>query len=156
MLRRTLQADKKIVLGMALGIVVVLVLIQFWPLALTNPPPVSEPAWDSPRTREIAERACFDCHSNETVWPWYSRIVPFGNLLEKDVHEGRAVLNFSEWEQTCCTQEQIDQMAEVVNTGEMPLPYYIILHPEADLTSIERGDLVNGLIEIMNEEFDND
>jgi hypothetical protein len=47
-------------------------------------------------------------------------------------------------------------MAEVVNTGEMPLPYYIILHPEADLTSIERGDLVNGLIEMMNEELDND
>jgi hypothetical protein len=150
------EADKKIVVGVLLSVGIILILIQFWPLELSNPAVVSEPEWGTTRTRELAERACFDCHSNETVWPWYSRIVPFGNLLEKDVHEGRAVLNFSEWEQTCCTQEQIDKTAEVVNTGEMPLPYYNILHPEADLTSIERGELVNGLIEMMNEELNND
>ncbi len=150
---KKLEADKKIVLGMLIGIAIVLVLIQFWPLALTNPPVVSEPDWNTFQTREIAERACFDCHSNETVWPWYSHIVPFGNLLEKDVLDGRAELNFSEWGQTCCTEEQRDKMAEVVNTEEMPIPYYIILHPEADLTDNERGDLVNGLIETMNAEI---
>lgn len=152
---KNLDADKKIVLGVIAGIVVVLGLVQFWPLELSNPPILSEPEWDLARTREIAERACFDCHSNETVWPWYAHIVPTGNLLEKDVLDGRAVLNFSEWAQTCCTEEQRDKMAEVVNTGEMPIPYYVILHPEADLTINERGDLVNGLIETMNAEIDN-
>lgn len=151
---KDVSTDKKIVLGVLAGVAVLLVLIQLWPLELDNPPVVSTPEWDSERTREIAERACFDCHSNETVWPWYSRIVPFGNLLEKDVHDGRGVLNFSEWEQSCCTQEQVDDMAETVNTKEMPLPYYIILHPEADLTNAERGDLVNGLIATMNEQLD--
>ena len=148
------QADTKIVLGVIIGVVIILILIQFWPLNLTNPPVLSEPEWDGERTRDIAERACFDCHSNETVWPWYSHIVPMGNLQEKDVLDGRAVLNFSEWEQTCCTEEQRDKMAEVVNSREMPIPYYIILHPEADLTDQERGDLVNGLIEAMNAEID--
>lgn len=149
MLKR-LEPDKKIVLGVLLGVGIILILIQFWPLDLSNPPIVSEPEWDTARTRELAERACFDCHSNETVWPWYSHVVPAGNLLEKDVLDGRAVLNFSEWAQTCCTEEQRDKMAEVVNTGEMPISYYIILHPEANLTANERGDLVNGLIETMN------
>ena len=145
-----MHADKKILIGVILGLIAASLLIQLWPLELTNPPVTSEPAWNETRTQEIARRACFDCHSNETVWPWYAHIVPFGNLLETDVHKGRAVLNFSEWEATCCTAQQIDDMAETVNTGEMPLPYYVILHPEAELTDTERGDLVNGLIDMMN------
>jgi hypothetical protein len=149
-----IEADKKIVVGVLLSVGIILILIQLWPLELSNPAVVSEPEWGTTRTRELAERACFDCHSNETVWPWYSHIVPVGNLLEKDVLDGRAVLNFSEWEQTCCTKEQRDKMASVVNSGEMPIPYYIILHPEADLTTNEKGDLVNGLIEAMNVEID--
>lgn len=99
--------------------------------------------------------ACFDCHSNETVWPWYARIVPFGNLLEKDVLNGRKVLNFSEWEQTCCTLALQDEMAATVNKGEMPLPYYLILHPEAELSATERGELVNGLMATMDAEIGN-
>jgi hypothetical protein len=148
-----LQADKKILIALVLALIVALLLIQLWPLELTNPPPTSEPAWNNAGTRQLAERACFDCHSNETVWPWYAHIVPFGNLLETDVHKGRAVLNFSEWDQTCCTRQQIDDMAETVNKGDMPLPYYVILHPEAELTDTERGDLVNGLIATMNEQL---
>lgn len=136
-------------------VIIAFALMQLWPLQLTNPPIVSQPNWDSGETQTLAERACFDCHSHETVWPWYTHIVPVGNLMEKDVLDGRQALNFSDWEQTCCTLDQVDALAATVNKQEMPLPYYLILHPEAELSSEERGALVNGLIATMNKEFEN-
>lgn len=147
---RRMRTDKKIVLGLLLGVAAAFALMQLWPLNRDNPAIVSEPEWDSTQTRQLAERACFDCHSNETHWPWYTAIIPVGNLIVSDVERGRAVLNFSDWEQTCCTLEQIDDTATIINTGDMPLPYYIILHPEARLSTVERGQLVNGLIATMN------
>ena len=62
-----------------------------------NPPVLAEVQWDSPRTRELAVKACYACHSNETKWPWYSNIAPGSWLIQKDVDEGRDELNFSEW-----------------------------------------------------------
>jgi hypothetical protein len=62
-----------------------------------NPPVVAEPQWDSPKTRELAVRVCFDCHSNETVWPWYSTVAPFSWLIWPDVARERAKGNWSEW-----------------------------------------------------------
>jgi len=132
------------------GVALAFGLMQFWPLNRDNPEVVTEPEWDSAQTQQLAERACFDCHSNETYWPWYTAIVPVGNLIVGDVERGRETLNFSEWEATCCTLEQIDDTAAIVNTGEMPLPYYVIIHPESRLSTVERGQLVNGLIETMN------
>lgn len=63
----------------------------------TNPPVVSEPTWDSPETRALAVRACYDCHSNETVWPWYTNVAPVSWLIQREVAEGREELNFSTW-----------------------------------------------------------
>src|SRR5581483_2821093 len=63
----------------------------------TNPPVTAEPRWDSPQTRELAARACFDCHSNLTTWPWYSNVAPISWLVQRDVDGGRSALNFSEW-----------------------------------------------------------
>jgi hypothetical protein len=54
----------------------------------SNPPVTKEPAWDSSRTRELAKRACFDCHSNETTWPWYSNVAPESWLIQRDVDAG--------------------------------------------------------------------
>ncbi len=147
---RRLRTDKKIIIGLLVGVGLAFGLMQFWPLNRDNPPVVTEPEWDSPQTQQLAERACFDCHSNETYWPGYTAIVPVGNLIEYDVQRGREVLNFSDWQATCCTLEQIDDAAATINTEEMPLPYYLILHPEARLSTVERGQLVNGLIETMN------
>jgi hypothetical protein len=78
---------KKLVLLIAAGAALLVALIQAVPYgrAHSNPPVVSEPAWDSPRARELAVRACFDCHSNETVWPWYSNIAPVSWLIQSDV-----------------------------------------------------------------------
>jgi len=75
------------------------VLIQLIPFGRqhTNPPVVREPAWDSPQTRALAKRACFNCHSNETTWPWYSSVAPVSWLTQRDVNGGRSHLNFSEW-----------------------------------------------------------
>jgi hypothetical protein len=83
---------------------IVLAIIGLWIIASvpvwffqTNPPVQSEPAWDSPQTRALAKRACFDCHSNETTWPLYSRVAPVSYIVTNHVVEGREKFNFSEW-----------------------------------------------------------
>ena len=90
---------KKTILFIIIGIVVIFVAasVVINGRAHTNPPVIAEPQWDSPQTRELASRACFDCLSNETVWPWYSYFPPASNMVLRDVVEGRRRLNFSEW-----------------------------------------------------------
>jgi len=75
---------KKILIGMVLAGGIVFIAMQLVPYghAHTNPPVTGEPKWDSPQTRELAKRACFDCHSNETDWPWYSNIAPVSWLIQ--------------------------------------------------------------------------
>lgn len=128
----------------ALGLVGLFVLIQLVPYGRNhnNPPVVQEPAWDSPQTRELARRACFDCHSNETVWPWYSNVAPASWLIQHDVEEGRRKLNFSEWNRR---QNELDEITEVIQEGEMPPIYYVLLHPEANLSQQEKEALIAGL-----------
>src|SRR3984957_3077392 len=79
---------------------IVAALIQFVPFGHThtNPPTTKEPAWNLPETRVLFHRACFDCHSNETVWRWYSNVAPVSWLVQRDVNGGRTHLNFSEWD----------------------------------------------------------
>ena len=124
--------------------VVVLVLIQAVPYGRPQPnPPVRvEPRWDTPQTRQLAVRACFDCHSNEVTYPWYSYVAPVSWLVQKDVDEGRSKLNFSEWD---LPQREAGEAAEEVQKGKMPMPIYLPLHPEARLTADERQALVRGL-----------
>jgi mono/diheme cytochrome c family protein len=123
-----------------LGFIAIVILIQAVPYGRDhlNPPVRAEPQWDSPRTRELSARACFDCHSNETVWPWYSNIAPISWLIENDVKEGRRELNFSEWDRP---QEEAHESADSVRKGSMPPWYY----PWARLSHAERQDLINGL-----------
>jgi hypothetical protein len=110
-----------------------------------NPAVLSEPNWDSPRTRELARRACFDCHSNETVWPWYTNIFPVASLLRNDVREGRAIMNFSEWNLPQDIKNEPDEVTEAILEGRMPLPKYLLMHPSARLTDQERQKLAQGL-----------
>jgi mono/diheme cytochrome c family protein len=127
-----------------LSLVGVLILIQFFPYGRdhTNPPITAEPAWDSPETRALTAAACFDCHSNETEWPWYTNIAPFSWLTQRDVDEGRETLNFSEWDQP---QHEVDEVGEVIREGEMPPWYYTILHSGARLSEEEQQRLIDGL-----------
>lgn len=135
---------RKILNFTLVGLVGILLMIQLVPYGRdhSNPPVVQEPDWDHPRTRELAVRACFDCHSNETRWPWYSHVAPISWLLQWDVEEGRRVVNFSEWHRP---YEEASESAETVVEGEMPPWYYVTLHRPARLSAGEERALVDGL-----------
>lgn len=99
-----------------IGLGVVLLAIQAVPYSRqhSNPPGRREPAWDRPETRALAARACFDCHRNQTVWPWYSTVAPLSWLIQRDVDGGRRELNFSEWDRP---QGEAHEAAERVRSG---------------------------------------
>jgi mono/diheme cytochrome c family protein len=130
-------------LGAGIAIAAGFVLAQAVPYGWAHPNPsvVVEPAWDSPETRALAVRACFDCHSNDTTWPWYSEVAPFSWLAYNHVVEGRRILDFSEWNRPQNTRE----LDESIREGGMPPLYYRILHPSARLTDAEKAALVAGL-----------
>lgn len=122
-------------------------LIQLVPYgrAHENPPVMKEPTWANAQTLDLARRACFDCHSNKVVWPWYSNVAPVSWLVQHDVEEGRNVLNFSEWGLSG-EYDEIDEMAEVINENEMPPAQYLLTHPEARLSAAEKQILADGLM----------
>jgi hypothetical protein len=118
---------------------------QLWQPARTNPAHAPEARLEAvlsvPSDVEHAlRRACYDCHSNETAWPWYARLSPVSFLLVRDVEAGRAELNFSSFgsqdrDQWSALLENVD---EVVQKQSMPLSTYRLLHPGAVLTADER------------------
>lgn len=138
---------RKIILIILAVVLVGFLLIQLVPYGRdhSNPPVIAEPAWDSPQTKELAQRACFDCHSNETVWPWYSHIAPVSWMVQNHVDEGREYLNFSEWG-SGGEGEEGEEMAEAIYDGEMPERSYLITHSEARLTDAELEALAQGLL----------
>ncbi len=127
-----------------LALVGLFMLIQLIPYGRshTNPPVTQEPAWDSPRTRQLAVSACFDCHSNETRWYWYTNIAPFSWLAQHDVDQGRASLNFSEWNRP---QDGAGDVAGVIQDGSMPPWFYRLVHGGSRLTADEKQALIAGL-----------
>ena len=88
-------------------------------------------------------RACFDCHSNETRWPWYSRLPIASWLIDRDVKAGRGQLNFSRWAQynRFVRAELLDKICDRVTAGQMPLPQYLLLHGEARLSQTDEAGL---------------
>jgi hypothetical protein len=87
-------------------------------------------------------QTCGDCHSNETVWPWYSNVAPMSWLIQRDVDEGRKEFNISEWDR----HQDDDEAFEVFKEGEMPLKPYLLLHPEARLSNQDTDALARGLL----------
>lgn len=138
----------KVVLWLVVAGVVVFAAIQFVPYgrAHENPPVTAEPTWDSPRTEELVRGACYDCHSNEVVWPWYSNVAPASWLVTYDVDEARAALNFSEWDASPEVAVSIAaEIEEVVRDGEMPPLQYRVAHSGARLSDAEREELIAGV-----------
>lgn len=135
---------KKSIVWVLIGVLAIALVIQAVPYGHdhTNPPVQMEPGWDSESTRSLVKRACFDCHSNETVWPWYSNIAPVSWLIQHDVDEGRSRLNFSEWDRP---QHEAEVAGEMVQEGEMPPWYYLPLHAKARLSPTEKTALIQGL-----------
>ena len=134
----------------ALGFVGALLAIQLVPYgrAHSNPPVTGEPSWDTAATRQLAKQACFDCHSNETVWPAYASIAPASWLVQRDVDAARAVLNFSEWTRR---QEEAEEAAEEVREGEMPPAAYTLVHARARLNAADRDRLAQGLAKTFSD-----
>jgi hypothetical protein len=122
-----------------IAIILILIIIQFIPVDRSNPPVEADvPA--SLQVHNILRRACYDCHSNETVWPWYGKVAPVSWLLAKDVREGRAELNFSTWNQYS-GKKQVHKLKEVIKEieeAEMPPFSYVALHNNA---RIETSDI---------------
>ena len=128
-----------------MGVFLVLfLLIQLVPYGRdhTNPAAVMEPKWNSPETRALLKRACFDCHSNETIWPWYSNVAPVSWLVTYDVNRGREHLNFSEWNRPQVDSEEI---ISVIEEGEMPTFQYLSMHSTARLNQAEKQALIQGV-----------
>ena len=112
--------------------------------AHSNPPITGEPAWATPRTRELMVRACFGCHSNEVEYPAYASVAPISWVIETHVAEGREKVNYSEFDSR---QRGADETIEVIEEGSMPPAYYTQFgrHPEAKLTTAEIAELIAGL-----------
>ena len=127
------------------SIVVAFALMQLVPYRVSNPPVQQEPPWDSPRTRALAVRACFDCHSNQTKHEWYMHVAPVSWWITHHVSNGRSALNFSAWNGV--STEQAREAADAVAERSMPPSYYTWLgrHPSAKLTKQERDELAQGL-----------
>jgi hypothetical protein len=144
---------KKILIWGGITIIVLAILIQLIPYGHnhTNPPVVKEPAWDSQQTQVLFQRACADCHSNNTNWRWYTNIAPFSWLIQRDVEEGRSRLNLSECGVARPGREGGEggegggEASELILSGEMPPIQYTLIHPEARLTDAERQALAQGL-----------
>lgn len=99
---------------------------------------------DNIEVYNILKTACYDCHSNETVWPWYSKIAPFSWVVSNHVTEGKKALNFSTWE-NYNQEEKDEKIKDIYRTAyaSMPLPSYIFAHENADLTKEQRSLIRN-------------
>jgi len=123
----------------AIGFVLILIAIQFIPVNKTNPPVTAD--LDAPQdVKFILKRSCYDCHSNETKWIWYSNVAPVSWLVASDVEEGREHLNFSEWGNL--TRQKIarkkEHIWEEVKEGGMPLSKYLWMHSDAKLSQKDK------------------
>jgi hypothetical protein len=128
------------IIGIAVVLFVVIQIIPYGRSSHSNPPATNQFTWTDPQAEAIAKTACYDCHSNETKWWWATNIAPFSWLVQHDVDEGRAHLNFSEFDGIPDAQ----QFAEVVNGGEMPPMQYTLIHPSAKLSDAQRQTLIAG------------
>jgi len=96
-----------------------------------------------PETLAILQRACQNCHSQQTVWPWYSHVAPVSWLLARDVQQARFHMNLSQWQDYSADERLrlLSEMGSAVRNGEMPVQRYVLLHPEARLTDVERQQI---------------
>jgi hypothetical protein len=142
----------KVLVVLAAAALAAFVIIQFLPYGKdhSNPPVSAEPDWDNLETRAIAKKACFDCHSNETVWPWYSHVAPVSWMIVQDVEMARGVMNFSEWDRIP-GRRSADLVIYMVESGLMPPERYLLQHPDARLSEVDKELFINGLSTTLSE-----
>ena len=108
-------------------------------LMATNAPP--------PQIATMLHAACYDCHSSETRWPWYSRVAPMSWLIANDVKNGRENLNLSDWPNNnpMRAAKRLENMSDEIGSGEMPPKKYTTIHADARLTESQRKELTDWL-----------
>ena len=136
---------KRILKWTGITIVVLLVVSQAIRPAKTNPAidesrTIQVHSQITPEVTAILERACYDCHSNKTIWPWYSQFAPVSWLLVSDVNDGRKDLSFSDWARYDPKRaaRKLQEICEQIEKGEMPLKSYVLIHPAAKLSDSDK------------------
>jgi hypothetical protein len=125
-------------------ILLVLVVIQFVDVNRTNPPVTGD--INAPlQVKEILKKSCYDCHSNETKWPWYSYVAPVSWLVANDVEQGRKHLNFSEWGKYSSRkkEESKKEIWEEVRDDKMPMGIYTVMYPASKLDITQKNIIKN-------------
>jgi hypothetical protein len=137
-------------------IIFLFLLVTFVALQFFNPPHKKNPPVKNdflaanlppPRIEKMLRAACYDCHSSETRWPWYSHVAPISWQIVQDVDDGRAQLNLSDWpvENPRRAAKKLEDMSEQIDYDEMPLKKYTFIHADARLTAAQKKDLTDWL-----------
>jgi Haem-binding domain len=136
----------KIILG---GLLLLLLAVQFIPVNLPevakdNPGDIMKSGLVSQEVANLLKNSCYSCHSNETVYPWYSYVAPSSWLVKRDVMEAREELNFSTWSELDQRKmiKKLDDIASEVGEGNMPMPIYTLIHGSAKLNDTQRQLIV--------------
>jgi len=138
---------KKKLLWIVIGLAVIFAGLQTFNPAHVNPPVKADFIAATKPPDGVAKSlraACYDCHSDETRWPFYSRIAPVSWLIASDVDEGRKHLNFSEWSSDATkAAKNLDRINEVIDYKEMPLTKYTLIHADARLSDAQRKEILD-------------
>jgi hypothetical protein len=131
---------------------VVFALIQLIPMSRSNPPITQDVAAPSP-VEAILRRGCYDCHSNQTRWPWYAHLAPVSWIVIRDVDHGRRHVNFSTWDKYADDPEtvirKLRNIDKVMHNSTMPLWYYLPEHSEARLSDVDREVLEDWVLQAI-------
>jgi hypothetical protein len=135
-MRRILQ------LGLLFSVVALLVAIQFLSPGAENPPSKGEVS-APPEIQHTLRRSCYDCHSNQTQWPWYGQVAPFSWAVARDIYLGRRQLNFSEWGDyyPLTRKRKLQWMGRALQREDMPPLFYRLIHPSSRLSPRDRAQL---------------
>jgi hypothetical protein len=154
---------KKILKLIFFVLVVLFLIIQIIPSGMPDNEPMEGKSilelTDVPiETETLLRNACFDCHSQEVKFPWYSHVAPVSWLVARDINVGREHLDFSQWGDMSKREriKALGEISEEVENGSMPMPIYITLHPEADLTPEQRESIIMWTEEAAEDLFGGD
>lgn len=144
----------KIIAGILL---VALVLIQFIPVDYNQSDTV--PQTDFMLVHKVPEAiqkkiqvSCYDCHSNNTQYPWYNRVQPVAWFLEDHIKEGKAELNFNEWDSLSSRRKtsKLRSIIKQIESGEMPLDSYTLIHRDAKFSKEETEEIINWVTQLKD------
>lgn len=140
----------KLIIYSLITLLVVLFIINSIPVNMSNPP-ISSDIKTPNNLKKILRESCYDCHSNETIWYWYTEYAPISWLIAHDVNEGREYLNFSTWDKYTRSEQKelLSESIETIQEGEMPMKIYELMHPDAKINK----DEMNTLTTWVNKEY---